>query len=185
MKALDRLLQRWRIRMALRHVPHGAVVCDIGSYDGALFAIGRERISSGVAIDPDLQPLLPARASVVGVVGLFPDALPDDRRFDAITALAVLEHIPPEAIRRLAESVHERLQPGGRFIVTSPMPLVDTILLVLTRLKLVHGMALEQHYGLDPRQLPALIAPSGLQLERAIHFQLGLNRLFVFRKAAH
>ena len=184
MTALDRLLQHWRIRLALRHIPAGSVVCDIGAYDGALFAIGRERIASGVAIDPELKALQAPRDAVRGVVGFFPEDLPDDRPFDVITALAVLEHIPPDAIQRLAQAVHQRLREGGRFVVSSPMPFVDRILTVLTHLRLVHGMALEQHYGLDPRIIPQLVASSGLELERTIRFQLGLNRLFVFRKPA-
>lgn len=168
--------------MALRFVPAGSVVCDIGSFDGALFALAGDRIPSGLAIDPDLRTLRDSRGTIRGVVGLFPEDLPDGRVFDVVTALAVLEHIPPDEIRRLAHAVCQRLRAGGRFVVSSPMPMVDRILSVLTRLRLVHGMALEQHYGLDPRNIPSLVESSGLQLEHSIRFQLGLNRLFVFRK---
>src|SRR4051794_5418774 len=53
MNATDRLLQRWRVRRALKWVPDGASVLDVGCADGALFDLGRARIRSGVGIEPD------------------------------------------------------------------------------------------------------------------------------------
>src|SRR5579863_7080144 len=48
---LDRLLQRWRIRVALRELPRGARVLDIGTHDGTLFRLAD---ACGVGIDPEL-----------------------------------------------------------------------------------------------------------------------------------
>ena len=53
MKATDRLLQRWRVRHALKWVPDGASVLDVGCADGALFHLVGARIRSGVGIEPD------------------------------------------------------------------------------------------------------------------------------------
>ena len=52
MKKLDRLLQLWRVSKALRHVPPGASLLDIGCLDGAIFTLGASKIRSGVGIDP-------------------------------------------------------------------------------------------------------------------------------------
>ena len=60
---------------------------------------------------------------------------------------------------------------------------MDPILDVLIRLRLAHGMDLEAHHGFEPRATPAIFEPHGFQLERARRFQLGLNTLFVFRRA--
>jgi 2-polyprenyl-3-methyl-5-hydroxy-6-metoxy-1,4-benzoquinol methylase len=178
---LDRLLQRWRITQALAHVRSGSRVCDIGTYDGTLFKLAGARISSGVGIDPELV----VDETRVGAIqlrrGLFPADLPSHEPFDAITALAVLEHIPREGLVRLADDVAAHLAPGGRFIVTCPTPAVDRVLDVLTTLHLVKGQSLEQHYGLHPDELLPIFGQT-LTLTVNQPFQLGLNRLLVFEK---
>jgi 2-polyprenyl-3-methyl-5-hydroxy-6-metoxy-1,4-benzoquinol methylase len=181
MKAIDRLLQRWRISKARPYVPPGARLLDIGCADGELF----RRIANvveGIGLDPDLPEQMPPLANAVLLRGLFPEALPDRRPFDVITLLAVLEHVPPQAQPSLALECARHLKPGGHLIITVPSPFVDHILAVLRFLRLIHGMALEQHYGYDPRQTATLFAVGGLALICARRFQLGLNHLFVFRK---
>ena len=178
---LDRMLQRWRITTALTQVPAGARVCDIGTYDGSLFTMANRRIAGGVGLDPELV-VDEIRAGAIQLRrGLFPADLPNAESFDAITALAVLEHIPRDGLARLAIDVAAHLAPGGRFIVTCPTPMVDRILAVLTTLRLVKGQSLEQHYGLHPDELIPIF---GAQLRLTVNasFQLGLNRLMVFVK---
>jgi SAM-dependent methyltransferase len=177
---LDRFLQWWRIRKALQHIPAGGRVCDIGTYDGRLFAIGREDLASGVGIDPDLV-VEETSSSFSLRRGLFPDALDTDDTFDAITALAVLEHIPRTELQRIADAVHDRLKGNGVFVITCPMPIVDQILSVLMALRLVRGQSLEQHYGLHPDELIPIFGRR-MSLVVKEHFQLGVNRLLVFRK---
>jgi SAM-dependent methyltransferase len=182
MKAVDRLLQRWRIAKARPYVTPGARVLDIGCADGELFR-RLAGVGEGVGIDPDL----PSPSSIPGVMllkGLFPQALPDDRPFDVITLLAVLEHVPPDAQKALALECARYLKPGGHLVITVPSPFVDHILAMLHFCRLIHGMALEQHYGYDPRQTATLFAVGGLELIKARRFQLGLNNLFVFKKTA-
>jgi SAM-dependent methyltransferase len=181
MKALDRLLQRWRISKARPYVAPGARLLDIGCADGEIF----RRISSvgeGVGIDPDLPQATLKLPNAILLKGLFPDVLPDERPFDVITLLAVLEHVPPEAQHALAQACAGHLKQGGHLVITVPSPFVDHILKVLRFCRLIHGMALEQHYGYDPRQTATLFAVGGLELLRARRFQLGLNHLFVFKK---
>ena len=180
--SLDRVLQRWRITKALAHIRDGARVCDIGTYDGTLFAIAGSRIVSGIGLDPELVVPEVRSGAIQLRRGLFPLDLPTAGSFDAITALAVLEHIPRAGLARLAADVAVHLVPGGRFIVTCPTPTVDRVLDVLTTLHLVKGQSLEQHYGLHPDELiPIFCAELGLAVNEP--FQLGLNRLLVFVKA--
>jgi SAM-dependent methyltransferase len=183
MKPMDRLLQRWRIRTARPYIAAGSRVLDIGCADGELFRC-IPHVVEGVGVDPDLPPSArPCRQAVL-LRGFFPQALPDDRPFDVITLLAVLEHVPPEHQKALALACARHLKPGGHLIITVPCPFVDKILVVLRFLRLIHGMALEQHYGYDPRQTASLFAVPGMELIKARGFQAGLNNLFVFRKTA-
>jgi SAM-dependent methyltransferase len=180
----DRLLQRWRIAKAARWIENDSRLLDIGCADGAIFAQLKRRIKAGVGIDPDIkQPIQIANGRLVG--GYFPQDLPDDEPFDAITLLAVLEHIPTTAQAKLAADCFEHLVPGGRLIITVPSPSVDRILAVLKRLRLVDGMSLEEHYGFRPSDTTKIFEPAGLRLIARGRFQLGLNHWFVFEKSAN
>jgi 2-polyprenyl-3-methyl-5-hydroxy-6-metoxy-1,4-benzoquinol methylase len=75
--------------------------------------------------------------------------------------LAVLEHIPEPQQRPLAESCARFLKPAGVLVITTPSPRVDRILNLLLALRLIDGMSLEEHYGFDPRQTPALFSVPG------------------------
>ena len=182
MTKIDRLLQRWRFAKAARFIPRGARVLDVGSDDGALFRYLGERLGTGTGIDPLIAaPSANARWRLIP--GMFPDDAPLER-FDAITALAVLEHIPEDSLPKFRDACIEHLEPGGRFIATVPSPAVDRILHVLERLRLIHGMALHEHHGFDAMSTPRAFEAPALRLARARRFQLGLNHLFVFERPA-
>ena len=146
MTKIDRFLQRWRFGKAKRFIPPGARVLDVGSDDGALFRYLGDRLGMGIGIDPAARAHADRRWRVIG--GRFPDDVPPER-FDVITALAVLEHIPDDALGPFRDACIEYLEPGGVFIATVPSPAVDRILHVLERLRLIHGMALHEHHGFE------------------------------------
>ena len=179
MKAVDRMLQRWRIKMAGAYLDSGKRVLDIGCADGALFHL-RLDLSDGVGIDPDLEETATAPGNTL-VRGLFPHDLPDDRPFDVITMLAVLEHIPLDRQTELARDCQRVLKPGGHLIITVPSPTVDHILSVLRTVRLIDGMSLEQHFGFDVGETRPTFEGAGLVTVEARQFQLGLNNLFVFQ----
>ena len=182
MTRVDRLIQRWRIAKASTYIPAAAHVLDIGCSDGALFR-QVSHIASGVGVEPLLD--APRSLGTVRLIpGTFPAALAPGEMFDAITLLAVLEHIPSNEQPSLARACATRLRPGGRVIVTVPEPTVDRILDVLQRFRLVHGMSLEQHYGFVPDDTIPLFEKAGLRLLVRRRFQLRLNNLFVFETEA-
>ncbi len=187
MKALDRLLQRWRIHRAAGHIPEAARVLDIGCFDGVLFKRLRRRAISGVGIDPLAPPF--ECPSYRLIRGTFPQDLPPGR-FAVITALAVVEHIDEAQLPALIAACHDRLSPDGRLIITMPSPLVDVILRVLRFLRLLDGMSMEEHHGATPKTVQAAFttAPDDQEgLFSLVHherFQLGLNNLLVLEPAA-
>lgn len=180
MKAVDRILQRWRLVKVRPYLPRGARVLDLGCADGALYKHYRSQVSEVVGIDP----LLTASTTDGGcrfIAGRFPDAVPEDGQFDAITMLAVLEHVPLDEQAQWAAACARFLKPGGHLVITVPSQVVDQILSVLKFLRLIDGMSLEEHYGFDPKMVPALFGSPSLRLVEATTFQLGCNNLFVFR----
>ena len=181
MKALDRELQRRRIRKALPFIRPGSSVVDVGCHEGAFFGAARHRVSGGIGVDPRK----PARW--IGDpfelhVGHLPELVDGGRTFDAIVALAVVEHVPPNELEAWSEAVPALLVPGGRFVVTTPSPKVDRLLDLLIGLRLLDGMDADAHHGFDPRDVPGVFENGLLQLEVRSRFQFGLNQLFVFRR---
>jgi 2-polyprenyl-3-methyl-5-hydroxy-6-metoxy-1,4-benzoquinol methylase len=181
MKALDRLLQRWRIAKTGPFIAKGSRVLDVGCSDGVLFRQLAERIGEGVGIDDDLE--TPVKTTNVELLpGTFPESLASREPFDVICMLAVLEHVPRERQPAVARGCAELLRPGGYLVITTPEPVVDHILDALKFLRLIDGMSLDEHYGFEPRETPAIFEGHGLKLVRRRRFQLGLNNLFVFRR---
>ena len=177
MTKLDRFVQKRRINVAKRYLAPNAHVLDLGCADGALFR--HVPAVTGIGIDPTLsgEVVLPnARL----LPGMFPDAVPSESRFDAITMLAVLEHLPAAVQQKLDFDCGRVLKPEGKMIITVPSPQTDVVLSVLKNLKLIDGMSLEEHYGYDVRQTPKLF--KSFEIVAAKTFQLGLNNLFVFAK---
>ena len=181
MKALDRELQRQRIAKALPFIPPGSSVLDIGCSHGAFFAAAGDRVAKGVGVDlqePDSWLDGPYDLRV----GEFPDVIDRGQTFDAIVALAVVEHVPREGLESWAAAIPDMLVSGGRLIITTPSPKVDEILHVLIKLRVIDGMEAHEHYGFDPRTVPDIFGTGPLALEKRARFQLGLNHLFVFRR---
>src|SRR2546428_5910329 len=118
-KLIDRALQRWRIAKAAPYIPQGARVLDVGCADGALFRVLADRIAGGVGIDPAL-----ATESQDGRVRLVRGAFPDDLhvggQFDAITMLAVFEHLADAAQRNAAAPSATMLRRRGGHVLTVP-----------------------------------------------------------------
>jgi 2-polyprenyl-3-methyl-5-hydroxy-6-metoxy-1,4-benzoquinol methylase len=180
-KPLDRLLQRWRIQKARPWLPAGGRVLDVGCADGALFRQLGAQLGEGVGIDPELKE--PVQHDGYRLLpGVFPDDLDGEGEFDTIVMSAVLEHVPPERRPALARACARHLRPGGHLVITAPAPLVDRILDALLFLRLIDGMALDEHHGFEPDDTPTVFAGEPLVLVEHRRFQLGLNHLFVFQR---
>jgi SAM-dependent methyltransferase len=180
---LDRYLQKWRIREARRELPPGARVLDIGTHDGMLFALTRAR---GVGIDPELAAPNPI-PEVTLVKGSFPKDLPSlpNESFDAVTALAVIEHVRESELLTWTETIARLVAPDGPLIITVPAPAVDTILHLLMRLNLVAGIAAHQHHRFQLNNLDHIFTAPLWQRAKHRTFQLGLNHLYVFQRSPH
>ncbi len=184
MKRADRWLQQWRIAKALPFLTPGARVLDIGCGEGELLRQVARLADGSIGVDPTLSHTA-HRGAFRLVRGVFPDDVPPDGGpFDAITMLAVLEHLPEAGHESLAAGAHRLLKPNGRVIITVPAPAVDHILTVLKTLRIIDGMSLEEHHGYDVNATGRIFAPPRFALEVRRRFQLGLNNLFVFRREA-
>ncbi|HMP92146.1 MAG TPA: class I SAM-dependent methyltransferase [Phnomibacter sp.] len=183
MTRIDILLRNWRIAMAVGELSGIRHLLDIGCLDGYLLLKLQPQLERGTGIDPLAEPGTPA-ANIALVKGYFPDALgPQPQPFEAITALALIEHLPDnEAVLQFFTQCHRCLVPGGRVVATIPHPWVDAILWLLKKLRLVKGMSTEEHHGYPVNQTTVIAQQAGFKLVKRRRFQLGLNNLFVFTR---
>ena len=178
---LDNFLQRRRIAQARPFLQAGARVLDIGSADGALFQSVDFLGAGCLGIDPTLRETVD-HGKFKLLRGFFPQGMPAVESFDAVTMLAVLEHFPISAYASLVDGCRQFLKPDGKIIITVPSPRVDQILSVLSRLRLVHGMSLEEHHGYEVLRTTEIFSLPHFRLVYHRTFQFGLNNLFVFQK---
>ena len=181
MKTVDRILQRWRMRRAIAFLPDPVRLIDVGAFHGELFEALGPRLAEGFGLEPLLTGRRTGRHYTIEP-GFFPQCRPDHGGWNAVTLLAVLEHIPRKEQAALADACHGLLAPGGRVIITVPGRAVDTLLAILKFLRLIDGMSLEEHYGFEPKDTAAIFAAPRFRLLHQSRFQLGLNHLFVFEK---
>ncbi|MFI5221058.1 MAG: class I SAM-dependent methyltransferase [Bacteroidia bacterium] len=181
MKAIDIYLQNKRIEKAKQFIRQNDCVLDIGSHDGVMFEQFGNLMSKGIGVDPSLEKKI-EKANYTLIPGYFPDVCPEGIKYDAITMLAVLEHIPHEKQIQLAKDCAKFLNTGGRVIITVPSPPVDFILDVLTTLRIIDGMAIHEHYGFKPKDTLKIFSEPEFKLLHHEIFQLGLNNFFVFEK---
>ena len=156
---------------------------DVGCHDGELFRVIGPALREGVGLDPDLAgPLAGTNYSLRP--GSFPADAPDEAgTFDAVCALAVLEHVRSDERSAFAAAAARLLRPGGEVILTVPAPAVDRLLDVMMAVGILDGMEADQHHGFKIADVEPLFSNEGLALERHEVFQLGLNHLFVFRRS--
>jgi 2-polyprenyl-3-methyl-5-hydroxy-6-metoxy-1,4-benzoquinol methylase len=178
MKWADTYLQKARIAKTLPYLRSGDRVLDIGSSQGELFESFRTHDPRSIGLDPEAA----ARTTDTYELkpGYFPAAALGLGTFDAVVMLAVLEHAPASDLTLWASTIQGLLNPGGRLIATVPSPLVDPILDIAMKFRLIDGMETEQHYGFDPKQTESLMVGAGLSLITKKTFQFGLNNLYVF-----
>jgi SAM-dependent methyltransferase len=65
--------------------------------------------------------------------------------FEAVTLLAVVEHLDPELMAKLFKEVYRTLKPGGMVILTTPAAWSDGLLKFMARINLVSAEEIHEH----------------------------------------
>jgi len=154
--------------------PGGGTVLDLGCGRGEFMQLLRERGFRPVGVDLNSQ-----------MVGLCLDKGLDCRQGDLLEELAgrpdgtldgifssqVIEHLPPEAIRRLIELAYQKLRPGGTLVLETINPLsvfalVHIYFLDMSHRTPVHPLALRFLLETAGFQAVELRYPPPLEEER-------------------
>ena len=69
----------------------------------------------------------------------------EDNYFDAVSMLAVFEHIEPNCLVDIHQDIYRILKPGGVYIMTTPAFWTDGLLRFLVKLHLLSDVSIEDH----------------------------------------
>lgn len=171
---------RWlRIKKIKKYIPHGARLLDLGcGFDGEFLKSIRKYISLGVGVDKKVE--CTSFDNLLFIKSSFDDlASIEQRDFDCLTLLAVIEHLdnPEELITHLSFFV----KPGGILIVTTPTPYARPVLNFLSfKLGIVSRESIGDHKRyFGKRDLTALLSKCGFEIIKYEYFQFGLNSLCI------
>jgi 2-polyprenyl-3-methyl-5-hydroxy-6-metoxy-1,4-benzoquinol methylase len=183
MKAFDYYLQKRRFIEAEKYIKPKSRLLDIGCNNGEFFHFLSDKNISGTGVDPLFEETQSTQLSNVELIKTeFPTPLLEGKKFDAISALAILEHVPENDQPEFSKACYELLDESGKLFITVPSPLVDLILHILRFFRIIDAMSPEQHYGFKPKEVLPLFHRAGFKLLIHKKFELGLNHLFVFEK---
>ena len=164
-------LRRHRIRP---HIRQGSSLLDVGCGKGELLFGMADVLGQGVGIDQRIANRIVGNIRLYG--GRIDATLPfSDGSFDAVSLLAVLEHLEhPEAILR---EIRRVLRPGGRALITVPTVYAKPVLEFLAfRLGLVSREGVADHKRYYTKTILARdLGRAGFAIERIHYFELGFN----------
>ncbi|MFH1393048.1 MAG: class I SAM-dependent methyltransferase [Patescibacteria group bacterium] len=98
--------------------------------------------------------------------------------FDAVTILAVFEHIEPKKIPAILREIYRILKPGGVCILTTPSVWAVLPLKIMAKMHLVSSTELAEHkYAYKPSELIAIFEKTPFAKEnlQSGYFELGMN----------
>lgn len=180
---VDRLLRTRRARVVTSALPGGTRVLDVGcGLENWLVRTTSQWHETSLGIDPDLEQhhLGPQgrRATVEEI------AAEDPGGFDAVTSLAVIEHLPVEAVPAHLDAIATTLRQGGRLLLTTPTPRSKPLLEFLAfRLHVISAHEIRDHRHYWSRdELVELLAGLGWTDIDHRSFQLGCNQRVLARR---
>ncbi len=179
---LEGFLARQRSRQANRLIPDSARsgrVLDIGFGAYPLFLhstrfaqrFGLDRSIPATGVDPGLH-------LVAHDVALDRRLPYEDEFFDAVTMLAVFEHLDRHVLLDLVREIKRVMVPGGSFVMTTPARWTSGILKLMSRVTLVSRDEVDEHEAQYSRQeIVDVLAQGGFDREHIDTgtFELGMN----------
>ena len=183
---LESFLARQRCRVANKLIPErlkDGRVLDIGCSAHPLFLLNTA-FSEKYGLDKMIGEAHVGKYSAQNIVLTQGDfeaqrGLPfEDKMFEAVTMLAVFEHIEPEDLVRLMSEIRRVLKPGGIFVMTTPAFWTDLILKVMSFLRLVSPDEIDEHKdAYDFRTIEQILVEGGFDKAdiKLGTFELGMN----------
>lgn len=170
-----RKLRFWKITSG---IPDGSILCDVGCGPrGALLFTVKERISRGYGFDRRVEDKADGKITLKNL-DMDRENIPlDDNSMDAVTSLAVLEHL--DNPRHILGEIFRILKPGGTLLLTTPTPAAKPVLEFLAyRAGLVSRREIDEHkHYFNLEELRKILEETGFRPDNinCRIFQLGFN----------
>jgi SAM-dependent methyltransferase len=168
-------------RIAMARSRCRGLLLDIGC--GANELIRHYRLIQGMAIGVDVHPWPGADVLCDTTQLPFPDT-----RFDTVTMIACLNHIPLSSRDVALQEAKRVLKDEGQLLITMINPVVGffahTIRHRFDSDQLERGMGEEEANGLWKKEVERLLDGNGFRIIQTVPFVFGLNRLYIAQKHA-
>lgn len=106
-----------------------------------------------------------------------------DNFFNAVTMLAVFEHIDQDRLPFVLGEIHRILKKDGVFIITTPSPWSNLPLIALSYLGLVSKIEIDDHkHSMSPWGIKKILKESGFKNIKNGFFEAYFNMWFVAKK---
>ena len=102
----------------------------------------------------------------------------EDEYFNAVTMLAVVEHLNPASLVLLLKEIHRILHPGGVLVITTPAAWSDSLLQWMAKVNLVSEEEINEHvYAYTLPLLGWYFGKAGFEMSKVKfgYFELNLN----------
>jgi len=180
---LSSWLEHLRLRQALKHIPHGCSILEIGCGRAEVLRFRQPARYVGLDIIPELIDRNRSRYPRYdfALVNVEKQDMVLLGKFDVVLMLAVIEHFAkPEQVLKKVKGL---LAAGGLIIATTPHPSGECVLQVGSRLGLCSSESLKEHHSLLAREeLHRLAGRCGFRVSLYRTFLLGLNQLAILRE---
>ncbi len=107
----------------------------------------------------------------------------DDGFFEAVSALAVVEHLDAKSVRKTLLEANRVLKKNGLLVLTTPADWSDRILRFMAALNIVSRQEVSEHKSLfNPGSIKHLLNEIGFRRVRTGSFELGMNLFAIAEK---
>jgi ubiquinone/menaquinone biosynthesis C-methylase UbiE len=189
---LERFLAMQRAKIANRFISdrhRAGRVLDIGCGSFPIFLL-TTKFMEKFGIEKDIASMLNAphnKFSKLNIVNYDIEkgsAIPFDENFmDAVTMLAVFEHVEGSVWQASLTEVRRILKPGGICILTVPATWSDWLLRFMASFKLISRIEIDDHKtNFSTSSIISILKKSGFKNMRSGYFEVFLNRWFIGEK---
>lgn len=181
---LEYILREIRFAKVIGFVPRDSIVADLGcGYEGKFLQRISNKIKKGVGFDISIKHTkLPGNITFKKVDLNRKFNNNNEKGFDYVTALAVLEHV--EDPEKFIKNIKSMLKKDGKLIITTPHKRGKWILNILSdNLKLISKYEIHDHKRYyDEKAVKKLFKSAGMKIERVETFWFFQNLFAIARK---